>query len=70
MKHTIKSGKEVIEDFFSDIINIDGADRQIVEMLTKLYAQGKLTDTNIQKKLEDINNAAMKPFKIHDHDKT
>ena len=44
----IKSGKQVIGDFFSEIMNIEGVDRRIVEMLVSLYRDEKLTDTNIE----------------------
>lgn len=48
MSNEIKSGKEVIDEFFSKIMNIEGVDKKTVERLTSLYSEGKLTDTNIQ----------------------
>lgn len=48
MNDEIKSGKQVIDDFFSEIMNIDGADKQTVEKLASLYSEGKFTDTNIE----------------------
>lgn len=48
MSDDIKSGKQVIDEFFAEIMNIDGVDKKTVEKLTSLYSEGKLTDTNIQ----------------------
>jgi hypothetical protein len=48
MSDKIKSGKEVIDEFFAEIMNIEGVDKKTVEKLTSLYSEGKLTDTNIQ----------------------
>ncbi len=48
MSDGIKSGKEVIDEFFAEIMNIEGVDKKTVEKLTSLYSEGKLTDTNIQ----------------------
>ena len=48
MSDEIKSGKQVIDEFFAEIMNIEGVDKKTIEKLTSLYAEGKLTDTNIQ----------------------
>lgn len=48
MSDEIKTGKEVIDEFFAEIMNIKGVDEKIVAKLTSLYNEGKLTDTNIQ----------------------
>ncbi|MDR4505611.1 MAG: hypothetical protein MRK01_12625 [Candidatus Scalindua sp.] len=54
MSDGIKSGKEVIAEFFADIMNIEGVDKKTVEKLTSLYSEGKLTDTNIQNVMERL----------------
>ena len=54
MSDGIKSGKEVIDEFFAEIMNIEGVDKRTVEKLTSLYSEGKLTDTNIQNVMEKI----------------
>ncbi len=54
MSDEIKSGKEVIDEFFAEIMNIEGVDKKTVEKLTSLYSEGKLTDTNIQNVMEKI----------------
>lgn len=48
MSDEIKSGKQVIDEFFAEIMNIKGVDKKTAEKLTTLYCEGKLTDTNIQ----------------------
>jgi len=54
MSDGIKSGKEVIDEFFAEIMNIEGVDKKTVEKLTSLYSEGKLTDTNIQNLMEKL----------------
>ncbi len=48
MSNEIKSGKQVIDEFFAEIMNIEGIDKKTVEKLAFLYSEGKLTDTNIE----------------------
>lgn len=48
MSDEIKSGKKVIDEFFAEIMNIEGVDKKTVEKLALLYSEGKLTDTNIE----------------------
>lgn len=48
MGEKIKSGKQVIDEFFAEIMNIEGVDKKTVAKLTSLYDEGKLTDTNIE----------------------
>lgn len=54
MSDEIKSGKRVIDEFFAEIMNIEGVDKKTVEKLTSLYSEGKLTDTNIQNVMEQL----------------
>lgn len=63
MEEKIKSGKEVIDEFFSEILNIEGVDEQTVDMLVQLYGDDKLTDTNIQNELEELKISALKTSK-------
>jgi hypothetical protein len=48
MSDEIKSGKQVIDEFFAEIMNIEGVDKKTVEKLAFLYSEIKLTDTNIE----------------------
>lgn len=54
MSEAIKSGKQVIDEFFAEIMNIEGVDKKTVEKLTSLYSKGKLTDTNIENAMEQL----------------
>lgn len=54
MSDEIKSGRQVIEEFFAEIMNMEGTDKKTVEKLTVLYREGKLTDTNIQNLMEQL----------------
>lgn len=55
MGDKIKSGKEVIEEFFAEILNTEDVDKKIVEILVTLYKEGKLTDKNIQNALDGLH---------------
>ena len=50
----VKSGKEILDDFFKDIQNIPNVDKDIAQSLTSLYEQGKLTDTNVKNELQKL----------------
>ena len=54
MSDKIKTGKEVIDEFFAEIMNIKGIDKKTVEKLMSLYNEGKLTDTNIQNAMGEL----------------
>lgn len=54
MDKEIKSGKEVLDEFFSEIYNIENVNERTVDVLVSLYSEGKLSDKNIQNKLEEI----------------
>lgn len=54
MSDEIKTGKEVIYEFFAEIMNIEGVDKKTVAKLSSLYNEGKLTDTNIQNAIDQL----------------
>lgn len=54
MADEIKSGKQVIDEFFAEIMNIEGVDKKTVEKLTSLYGEDKLTDSNIQNAMDKL----------------
>ena len=61
MNKKIKSGKEVIDEFFSEIYNIENIDEKTVESLISLYGEGKFTDKNIQNKLDELLQEELTP---------
>ena len=54
MSDETKSGREVIDEFFAEILNIEGVDEKTVEKLTSLHNEDKLTDTHIQNTMEQL----------------
>lgn len=54
MSNEVKSGKEILDDFFKEIENIPNVDKAIAQSLATLYEQGKLTDTNVKNELHTL----------------
>ena len=66
MDDKIKSGKDVVDDFFAEIYNIPNADKKTVDALVELYSQGKLSDKNVQNTLDDIVQKELKQIDKED----
>ena len=66
MDDKIKSGKDVIDDFFAEIYNIPNADKKAVDALVELYSQGKLSDKNVQNTLDEIVQQELKQIDKED----
>jgi hypothetical protein len=47
----IKSGKEILDDFFEKMGEIEGVDPQVAAAIKQLYDDGKLTHTNLSNAL-------------------
>lgn len=56
MSEKIKTGNEIVDDFFNDITKIEGIDGEIATALNDLHVEGKLTDTNIKNKLRELRD--------------
>jgi hypothetical protein len=69
MSDEIKSGKNVIDEFFAEILNLEGIDPKTVGKLAELYKENKLTDANIQNALEALKQAELNPTKDKDNGK-
>lgn len=54
MEEKVKSGKEILDDFFENIDTIENVDPEIAKMLNKLYNDDKLTDTNVKNELQTL----------------
>ena len=52
MAENVKSGKEILDDFFNGIEKIENVDTDIAKMLERLYQEDKLTDTNVKNELQ------------------
>ena len=54
MDNKVKSGKEILDDFFTNISKIKNVDKGLAESLANLYGQGKLSDTHIKNELSNL----------------
>ncbi len=54
MTDQIRSGREVLEEFFAEIASIDGVDNDVANIVINLYREGKLSDTNLSNELMGI----------------
>jgi len=54
MDNKVKSGKELLDDFFTNILSIANVDKGLAESLAILYRQGKLTDANLKNELQRL----------------
>ena len=56
MTDKVKSGKEILDDFFNGIEEIENVDTDIAKMLSELYQNDKLTDTNVKNELQKLRD--------------
>jgi hypothetical protein len=56
MAENVKSGKEILDDFFNGIEKIENVDSDIAKMLERLYQEDKLTDTNVKNELQQLRD--------------
>lgn len=56
MSGDLKSGQEILDEFFSQITNIDGVDKEVADTVFKLYRENKLTNTNLSNELSAIRD--------------
>ena len=54
MTDRIRSGQEVLDEFFTEIASIEGVDQDVANIAENLYREGKLTDTNLSNELARI----------------
>jgi len=66
MEEQIKSGKQLIDDFFSQIRNIENIDEKTVNVIVSLYEDGKLTDTNLQNSMQELLDLELNNLELED----
>lgn len=54
MAERIRSGQEILDEFFSQIINIEGVYQDVAQTVLRLYQEAKLTNTNLSNDLSTI----------------
>jgi hypothetical protein len=58
MDSVIKSGKEILDDFFNTIEQIPEVDSKLASRLKELYRENKLTSTNLSNALSELREEA------------
>jgi hypothetical protein len=54
MTERIKSGQEILDEFFAEMANIEGVDKDVANVVINLYHEGRLTNTNLSNELTRI----------------
>lgn len=54
MTEQVKSGQEILDEFFSQVMNIAGVNQDVAESVLKLYKEDKLTNINLSNELGKI----------------
>ena len=54
MTDKIRSGQEVLDDFFTEMTSIADVDQDVANIVINLYREGKLSDTNLSNELARI----------------
>lgn len=54
MTNKIKSGQEVLDEFFNEISKIEILDQEIAKVIANLYREDKLTNINLSNELTRI----------------
>jgi predicted fused transcriptional regulator/phosphomethylpyrimidine kinase len=54
MNKKIKSGKEILDNFFDEIELIPNVNQNLANALKVLYQSGKFTDINLSNKLAEL----------------
>jgi hypothetical protein len=57
MDTKVKSGREVLEDFFNDLPKLPNVDLEIANTLIELYHSDKFSDTNIKNSLSKLRES-------------
>ena len=66
MDNKIKSGKDVIDDFFAEIYDVPNTDKKTIDILIELYSQGKISDKNLQNAMDEIVQKELKQIEKED----
>ena len=54
MPDEIKSGQQMLDEFFSELAEIKEVDKEIADIVTELYKEGKLSNTNLSNEFAEI----------------
>lgn len=56
MENTIKSGVEILDEFFENLGELENVDSKIAKLLKNLYHEGTLTESRVKNELEKLRN--------------
>ena len=54
MTSHVKSGNEILEEFFNELHEIPNVDKDIADLLLNLYRQGNLTHRRLSTALQEL----------------
>lgn len=54
MAENVKSGTEILDEFFENVDQMENVDQEIAQMLVRLYKDNKLTDINVKNELQTL----------------
>ena len=57
MTEQVKSGKELLDDFFGELLSIKDVDVEVASSILRLYQEGKLSNVNITNELQRLREA-------------
>lgn len=66
MDNKILSGKDVIDNFFAEILNVPNTDEKTVQKLVELYASGKFSERSIANAMDELTRAELKKVEKED----
>lgn len=56
MNKKLKSGKEIMDEFFAELESLEGVDEDIANELASLYNSNKLSERNIINALNELRS--------------
>jgi len=57
MNNEIKSGSQILDDFFNEIEQLPKINSKVAKVFKSLYEKGKLTDTNVKNELQTVRES-------------
>jgi len=54
MDKSVKSGKEILDDFFNNLLNVPNVDKKLAAELKKMYEEGEFSSANLSNKLDSL----------------
>lgn len=59
MTEQIISGKELLDNFFNEVLQIQGVDADVASSIVSLYQSGKLSNVNITNELQRLRETTL-----------